>query len=88
MCPRVTGYNKMSRKLSVEHAELISECHLSTYLAAKMDMFSDNNPVIFWIKSFCFPHRPHLGICQMLAIHCSDVSDVWPLSLPLFPLTL
>ena len=39
MCPRVTGYNKMSRKLSVEHAELISECHLSTYLAAKMDMF-------------------------------------------------
>ena len=45
------------------------------------------NPFIFWIKLFHFPHRPLPGICQMLAIHCSDVSDVWPLSLPFFPLT-
>ena len=30
--PRVTGYNRMSGKLSVEQAELISECHLSIYL--------------------------------------------------------
>lgn len=41
VCPRVTGYNRMSRKLRVEQAELISECHLSIYLAAKMDMFSE-----------------------------------------------
>lgn len=39
--PRVTGYNRMSGKLSVEQAELISECRLSIYLAAKMDMFSE-----------------------------------------------
>ena len=41
MCPRVTGYNRMSRKLHVDQAEIISECHLSIYLAAKMDMFSE-----------------------------------------------
>ena len=41
MCNRVTGYNRMSGKLSVEQAELISECRLSIYLAAKMDMFSE-----------------------------------------------
>ena len=41
VCNRVTGYNRMSGKLSVEQAELISECRLSIYLAAKMDMFSE-----------------------------------------------
>ena len=41
VCPSVTGYNRMSRKLSVEQAELISECPLSIYLAAKMDVFSE-----------------------------------------------
>lgn len=40
-CPRVTGYNRMSRKLRVEQAELISECYSSIYLAAKMDMLSE-----------------------------------------------
>lgn len=85
VCPRVTGYNRMSRKLRVGQAELISECHLSIYLAEEMDMFSEKNPFIFWIKSFHFPHRPHAGICQVLAICCSDVC-VRPLSLPFFSL--
>lgn len=86
MCPRVTGYNRMSRKLSIEQAELMSECHLSIYLLQKLTYFRKTSCYLLYkIVSFFAP--PHPGICQMLAIHCSDVSDVWPLYLPLFSLT-
>lgn len=67
MCPRVTGYNKMSRKLSVEHAELISECHLSTYLAAKMDMFLEKksfyllDKIVSFYTSATSRHLPDVG---------------------------
>ena len=81
VCPRVTGYNRMSRKLRLQ---LISESHFSSCLAAKMNMFSNN----FLLSShhlFCIPATPrHFQV----SFHCSDVSDVQPVYLPFFPFPL
>lgn len=86
MCPRVTGYNRMSRKLSIEQAELMSECHLSIYLLQKLARIFRKTSCYLLYKIVSFLAPPHPGIARCWQSF-SGASDVWPLYLPLFSLT-
>lgn len=69
---------------SLKQVELISKCHFNSYLDAKMDMFSDNIPVS---SDHLFSPPATSRHCQVLSVHCSDGSDVLPISLPFLSFT-